>query len=127
MDTDFRARSAGPGAPGAGRRDDGRHPEIGRPLITYPDQLGIAAAVSSFPFGSGANITESQRYSTNPSGGNFFLQIEFHRPALAEHIGDLAWNSGELAGRFSPPGHDDRPHVIRAARPAAGPAKGMRR
>jgi len=127
VETDFRTRSAGPGTSAAGRRVDGRHLEIGRPLITRPDRPGIAAAVSSFPFSSGANITESQRYCTDLFGGTFFIQIEFHRPALAARIGDLAWNSGELAGRFSPPGQNDRPHMIRAAAPKAGPAKGARR
>lgn len=126
MDTDFRACSAGPGTPAAARRDDGRHPEIGRPLITCPDRPGIAAVVSSFPFGSGAKATESLRYSTDTFGGTFFLRIEFHRPALTERIGDLPSNSG-FAGPFSPPEQNDRPHVIRAARPEAGPAKGGHR
>jgi len=101
VETDFRARSAGPRTLGAGRHDGDRYAEIGRLLITCPHRPGIVAAVSSFLFGSGANITESQQYSTDPFGGTFFLRIEFHLPALAERFGDLARSFGELAGRFS--------------------------
>jgi len=127
VETDFRVRSAGRRTPAAGRRDNGRHPEIRRPLITRPGRPGIAAAVSSLPFGSVATITESRRYRADPFAGNFFIRIEFRRPEFATRIADLAGNSGELAGRFSPPGPNDNPHLILPARPEAGPAKGGRR
>lgn len=100
METDFRARSAGPRTLGAGRRAEGRYADIGRLLITCPDRPGIAAAVSSFLFSSGANITESQQYSTDPFGGTFFLRIEFHLDDLAERFANLASTFGELADKF---------------------------
>jgi formyltetrahydrofolate deformylase len=58
-------------------------------LITCPDRPGIVAAVSRFLYDSGANIVESQQYSTNPVGGTFFLLVEFHLPGLASRLDDL--------------------------------------
>jgi formyltetrahydrofolate deformylase len=48
-----------------------------RLLITCPDRPGIVAAVSSFLFERGANITDSAQHSTGPSGGTFFMRTEF--------------------------------------------------
>jgi formyltetrahydrofolate deformylase len=60
-------------------RADDRYADTGRLLITNPNRPGIVAAVSSFLFSSGANITEPRQYSTDPFGGTFFLRIEFHK------------------------------------------------
>jgi formyltetrahydrofolate deformylase len=54
---------------------------IARLLISCPDGPGIVAAVSSFLAGRGANILSSDQYTTDPSGGRFFMRMEF---ALAE-------------------------------------------
>ncbi|HCU91621.1 MAG TPA: formyltetrahydrofolate deformylase [Actinobacteria bacterium] len=70
-------------------------------LITCPDRPGIVAAVSSFLFAYGANITESQQYSTDPFGGTFFLRVEFHLDALADRFDDLLEGFAQLADRFS--------------------------
>jgi formyltetrahydrofolate deformylase len=48
-----------------------------RLLISCPDQPGIVAAVSGFLFARGANIIASHQYSSDPSGGRFFLRTEF--------------------------------------------------
>lgn len=48
-----------------------------RLLIGCPDQPGIVAAVSGFLFARGANIVSSHQYSSDPSGGRFFLRTEF--------------------------------------------------
>ena len=68
-------------------------------MISCPDQTGIVAAVSQFLFASGANITRSDQYSTDPSGGTFFLRMEFTLPGeppdgLAERFG------ADVAARF---------------------------
>src|SRR3954447_13351840 len=47
-----------------------------RLVISCPDRPGIVAAVSRFLFESGANITRSDQYSTDPQGGTFFLRME---------------------------------------------------
>jgi formyltetrahydrofolate deformylase len=51
-----------------------------RLLIGCPDRPGIVAGVSSFLFERGANIVSSNQYSTDPSGGRFFLRTEFFLP-----------------------------------------------
>lgn len=51
-----------------------------RLLIRCPDQPGLVAAVTGFLFQQGANITELDQHSTDPSGGLFFLRLEFQTP-----------------------------------------------
>jgi formyltetrahydrofolate deformylase len=49
----------------------------GRLLIACADKPGIVAAVSGFLFARGANIVSSHQYSSDPTGGRFFLRTEF--------------------------------------------------
>lgn len=77
-----------------------------RLLITCPDRPGIVAVVSNFLAARGANITESQQYSTDPFGGTFFLRLEFHTDGAAESHADLAAQFAELA---------DKPELLRSA------------
>jgi formyltetrahydrofolate deformylase len=53
-----------------------------RLLIGCPDRPGIVAAVSGFLFGQGANIVSSHQYSSDPSGGRFFMRTELFLDAL---------------------------------------------
>ena len=67
-------------------------PGLLRLLISCPDRPGIVAGVSRFLYESGANIVRSDQYSTDPSGGTFFLRMEFalapeKRVGLAERFG----------------------------------------
>jgi formyltetrahydrofolate deformylase len=48
-----------------------------RLLVACADRPGIVAAVSGFLFELGANIVSSHQYSTDPTGGRFFLRTEF--------------------------------------------------
>jgi formyltetrahydrofolate deformylase len=50
---------------------------IARLLITCADRLGIVAAVSACLAEGGANIIQSDQYSTDPEGGRFFMRLEF--------------------------------------------------
>lgn len=52
-----------------------------RLLISCPDRPGIVAEVSRFLYGYGANIVQSDQFSTDPTGGTFFMRIEFELPA----------------------------------------------
>ena len=45
--------------------------------MTCPDGPGIVAAVSDFLFRHGANILQSDQYSTDPEGGVFFMRMVF--------------------------------------------------
>ena len=55
-----------------------------RLLIGCPDRPGIVAAVSGFLFAQGANIVSSHQYSSDPSGGRFFLRMEFFLDGVGE-------------------------------------------
>jgi len=92
VEADFRVRPAG----SCDCRTD-----IGRLLITYPDQPGIVATVPGFRFSSGANMTKSRQYSADPFGGTIFLRTEFRLTGLAESSDDFPASFGEIAGRFS--------------------------
>ncbi len=87
---------AGPQHPGT---DDPRA-DIGRLLISCPDRPGIVAAVSRCLYEHGANIVESQQYSTNPQGGTFFLLLEFHLPGLARRKSALELAMSGIAAAF---------------------------
>jgi formyltetrahydrofolate deformylase len=57
---------------------EGDEPEryTARLLIGCPDRPGIVAAVSGFLFAQGANIVSSHQYSSDPTGGRFFMRTE---------------------------------------------------
>lgn len=57
--------------------------------------------MSRFLFEAGANIVESQQYSTDPSGGMFYLLVEFHLPGLSGRYGELEQKFSELSDSFS--------------------------
>jgi formyltetrahydrofolate deformylase len=67
-------------------------PGLLRLLISCPDRPGIVSGVSRFLYEAGANIVRSDQDSTDPSGGTFFLRMEFllapeRREGLAERFG----------------------------------------
>jgi len=101
VDSDLEAPERRSGTLFAERGFDDRYRDIGRLLITCPDRPGIVAAVSRFLFESGANIIESQQYSTDPFGGTFFLRVEFHRDELADHFDDLESEFATLSESFA--------------------------
>jgi formyltetrahydrofolate deformylase len=101
METDLEAPERRSGTLLADRRRDDRYRDIGRLLISCPDRPGIVAAVSRFLFESGANIVESQQYSTDPFGGTFFLRVEFHRDELPQRFDRLEDRFAALSGSFA--------------------------
>lgn len=62
---------------------------VARLLISCPDRHGIVAAVSQFLFEHGANILEADQHSTDPTGGSFFMRMEFHLEGLDVGRGEL--------------------------------------
>ncbi|MFD2094326.1 formyltetrahydrofolate deformylase [Blastococcus deserti] len=79
---------------------DPRFTDVGRLLVRCPDRPGIVAALSGLMADAGANITDSQQHSSDPSGGTFTLRLEFvladlvgRRPELERRLAGLA---GEL-------------------------------
>jgi formyltetrahydrofolate deformylase len=101
MESDVGAPVRGPRARAVRSRPDERYADVGRLVITCPDRPGIVAAVSQFLFEAGANITESQQYSTDPFGGTFFQRLEFHLGGLDQRAGELGERFAAMADRFS--------------------------
>jgi formyltetrahydrofolate deformylase len=64
-------------------------PGLLRLLMSCPDRPGIVASVSRFLYEAGANIVRSDQYSSDPSGGTFFLRMEFTlAPERSEGLGE---------------------------------------
>lgn len=72
----------------------------GRLLVSCPDRPGIIAAISSFLFERGANIVHSDQHSTDPTGGRFFLRIEFELEDLAGRAAMLERDFLPIADRY---------------------------
>ena len=71
-------------------------------LIACADRPGIVAAVSGFLFERGANIVSSHQYSSDPSGGRFFLRTEFFlADDEADREGLRAQFAMDVAARFA--------------------------
>jgi formyltetrahydrofolate deformylase len=73
-------------------------PYTGRLLIGCADRPGIVAAVSGFLLEQGANIVSSHQYSTDPTGGRFFMRTEFFLHELGAPTGatEARWRFEEL-------------------------------
>jgi formyltetrahydrofolate deformylase len=71
-----------------------------RLLIACPDRPGIVAAVSGFLFERGANIVSSHQYSTDPTGGRFFLRTEFFLEPTVDRDSFEAALEQEVGRRF---------------------------
>jgi formyltetrahydrofolate deformylase len=83
-------------------RDQDRLHDVGRLLISCADGPGIVAAVTTFLAGQGANIIESQQYSSDPTGGGLFYQrIEFVLDGLAQLRPRLEADFADVAARFA--------------------------
>ena len=73
-----------------------------RLLIDCADRPGIVAAVSGFLFEQGANIVSSHQYSSDPTGGRFYLRTEFFLDGLAQERERFrASFNAEVAERFA--------------------------
>ncbi|MGY1826580.1 MULTISPECIES: formyltetrahydrofolate deformylase [unclassified Blastococcus] len=75
---------------------DPRTADLGRLVVRCPDRPGIVAALSGLMADVGANITESQQHSSDPSGGIFTLRLEFVLADLAGRRAELEERLGEL-------------------------------
>ncbi len=69
------------------------HQNLAVLLIKCPDRPGIVAAISSFLFAHGANITDLDQHSSEEAPGTYFMRLELQTGGL-----DLALQ--ELRGAF---------------------------
>jgi formyltetrahydrofolate deformylase len=75
-------------------------PASARLLLSCADRPGIVAAVSSFLGRQGANIFQSDQYSTDPEGGAFFMRIEFHLEGIDDNRDAFEAGFAEVAGNL---------------------------
>jgi formyltetrahydrofolate deformylase len=69
-----------------------------RLLIDCADRPGIVAAVSGFLFEQGANIVSSHQYSSDATGGRFYMRTEFFLERLADDRGGFEREFSERVG-----------------------------
>jgi formyltetrahydrofolate deformylase len=74
-------------------------PYSARLLIGCPDRPGIVAAVSGFLSEEGANIVSSHQYSSDPTGGRFFLRTEFVMDGMPQRAAELERRFAERVGK----------------------------
>ena len=63
--------------------------DTARLMVRCADRPGIVAAVSGFLHARGANIHQSDQYSTDPEGGTFFLRQVFYMRGLSGALDEL--------------------------------------
>ena len=80
---------------------EARFTDVGRLLVRCPDRPGIVAVLSGLMAELGANITDSQQHSSDPSGGTFTLRLEFLLEGLADRRAELERRLTELATEWS--------------------------
>ncbi|MET3292740.1 formyltetrahydrofolate deformylase [Brevibacillus fluminis] len=71
-----------------------------RMLIECPDRAGIVAEVSRFLFEHGANIAQSDQYTTDPENGRFFMRVEFDVVDLEKRYEELQRNFAQIGESF---------------------------
>ncbi|QDY86030.1 formyltetrahydrofolate deformylase [Paenibacillus polymyxa] len=76
------------------------HENRARMLVSCPDGPGIVATVSRFLYEHGANIVQSDQYTMDPSGGMFFMRIEFDLPNLSAALLQLEQDFVGVAEQF---------------------------
>ncbi len=72
----------------------------GRLLISCPDRPGIVASLAQFLYERNANITHSDQHSSDPSGGVFFMRIQFEMEGLTERFDALQREFADVAKSF---------------------------
>jgi formyltetrahydrofolate deformylase len=90
-----------------------------RLLVSCADRPGIVSAVSGFLFEEGANIVSSNQWSSDPTGGSFFLRLEFVLEDFEARQDDFARRfASAVAERFAmdwelrPYGHPRRLAIL---------------
>jgi formyltetrahydrofolate deformylase len=63
--------------------------DTARLMVRCADRPGIVAAVSGFLHAQGANIHQSDQYSTDPEGGTFFLRQVFYMRGVSGALDEL--------------------------------------
>ncbi|WP_096202629.1 formyltetrahydrofolate deformylase [Bacillus sp. FJAT-45350] len=70
-------------------------------LISCPDKPGIVSTISNFLFEHGANIVQSDQYTTDPESGMFYMRIEFDLDSFDDSLHTIRTNFESVATEFS--------------------------
>lgn len=73
---------------------------IGRLLVKCPDKPGIVAALTKFLFEHGANIMESNQYSSDDSSRMFYIRFEYYCENLLQKRAQMEVDFQELVKEF---------------------------
>jgi formyltetrahydrofolate deformylase len=68
-------------------------------LIKCPDRPGIVAAISSFLFAHGANITDLDQHSSEEPAGVYFMRLELQMQGLDVPLAELRRRFGDEVAR----------------------------
>jgi formyltetrahydrofolate deformylase len=79
---------------------DPRFVDVGRLVVRCPDRPGIVAVLSGLMAEVGANITDSQQHSSDPTGGTFTLRLEFLLAGLPSRRAEIEQRLAALAGEW---------------------------
>jgi formyltetrahydrofolate deformylase len=83
----------------AGQHDPDTAKDVARLVVSCVDGPGIVSKITTFLHQFGANIVQSDQYSTGARGGQFFLRVVFHLPGLPAALPGLERAfAGEVAG-----------------------------
>jgi len=74
--------------------------DIGRLLVQCPDQRGIVAALSKFLFDHGANVMESNQYSSDDNSKMFYIRFEYFLKDLLHKRDKIEEDFKKLAEEF---------------------------
>ncbi|WP_232696683.1 formyltetrahydrofolate deformylase [Brevibacillus daliensis] len=77
-----------------------KHEDTARMLITCPDQPGIVSTVSQYLYEQGANIIQSDQYTTDPEGGRFFMRIECKLNGLPAKLEQVRTGFAPIGEKF---------------------------
>ncbi|WP_308291488.1 formyltetrahydrofolate deformylase [Microbacterium sp. G2-8] len=69
-------------------------------IVNGPDQPGLVAAMTSLITRNKGNIVSLDQHSTDPSGGDFFQRVVFHRPDLAASTPEIERDLADTLGPF---------------------------
>ncbi|MBU8905255.1 formyltetrahydrofolate deformylase [Desertibacillus haloalkaliphilus] len=69
-------------------------------LISCSDKPGIVSAISNFLYEHGANIVQSDQYTTDPEGGRFYMRVEFDLSDFDKDFATISERFEEVAQQF---------------------------
>lgn len=69
-------------------------------IVSCPEKLGIVATVTQFLYKQGANILNSDQFSSDPHDGFFFMRIEFSMNHFDRRIEQLRQQFAPIASQF---------------------------